>query len=197
MKLDVTPIFPYSLNQYNENEIKKIGLKIIHVIQTSEIEYNTKSLNELFDDIDKECVNSHVWALYGSNDKINWIPFQVASRSSENVISEIKTDFLCMTSFDEKRDLKDWNSYFYKSVMKMKYGFDAKCQKYQKMKEMCNYLAVTILINEESLVEHKDRIISKYQKKECDIALMIKPLFWNPAGKEFTYINSENSGLWG
>lgn len=193
MELKVDSKFPYGLNQYNKNEIEKIGLKIIHVIETSEIEYNTEALKKLFDDIDKECVNSHVWALYGSNDENNWIPFQVASRSSKNVISEIKADFLCMTSFDEKRDLKVWKSYFYKSVMKMKYGFDAKCQKYQKMKEMCKYLAVTILINEESLVEHKD--ISKYQKKECDIALMIKPLFWNPAGKEFTYINSENSSL--
>ena len=193
MKLGVDSVFPYGLTQYNEKDMEEIGLEIIHIIQTAEIEYNTTALKELFVDIDEKCVNSHVWALYGFNDQNNWIPFQVASRSSKSVISEIKTDFLCMTSFDENRDLKNWNSYFYKSVMEMKYGFDTKCQKHRKMKEMCNYLAVTTLSNEQSLVEAKDNIISKYQKKECDIALKIKPLFWNPAGKEFTYINSDLS----
>ena len=52
----------------------------------------------------------------------------------------------------------------------------------------------TILIDENQLDENldsKNRIISKYQEKECDIALNIKPLFWNPSGKEFTYINSK------
>lgn len=144
----------------------------------------------MFNEIDQKCKNSHVWALYGSIDNSNWIPLQVASKREKNVISEIKSDFLCMTSYDKERDLKDWNSYFYTSVMKVKYGFDVKCQKYQKMREMCKYLAVAILSDEESLAELDNEIISKYQKKECDIALKVKPLFWNPAGREFTYINS-------
>ncbi len=182
MKLNVETEFPYGLNQYSEDEITKIGLKIIHIIETSKIEYDTEELKKLFDDINKECKNSHVWALYGSDNKKNWIPLQVASRNSGNVINEIRTDFLCMTSFDKKKDLKNWNSYFYNSVMQIRYGFDAKCQKYQKMKKICNYLAIAILINEESLDENEK--VTKYQKKECDIALKIQPLFWNPA-REF------------
>lgn len=86
--------------------------------------------------------------------------------SAQNVISGIKGDFLCMTSYSEKKDLKQWSSYYYDSVLKIKYGFDAKCQKYQKMKEMCKYLAVAILTDEETLAEIKDKSISKYQKKE-------------------------------
>lgn len=193
MKLTVDSVFPYGLERYNEAQIKDLGLKIIHIIDTSKIEYNTEELNNLFKDIDSKCNNSHVWALYGSIDKSNWIPLQVASRREKNVISEIKSDFLCMTSFNKERDLKDWNSYFYTSVMKVKYGFDAKCQKYQKMREMCKYLAVIILVDEEVLIEPNNIKISKYQKKECDIALKVKPLFWNPAGSEFTYINSINN----
>lgn len=198
MKLNVENGFPYGLNQYDESEISKIGLKIIHIIETTKIKYNSSELNELLNNIKNECADSHIWVLYGSNDKENWIPLQAASRSSENVVSEIRTDFLCMTPFDEARDSKNWDSYFYNSVMQIRYGSDAKCQKYQKMKNMCNYLAIAILISEESLDEDekvKDRIISKYQKKECDIALKIKPLFWNPAGKEFTYIKSIDSSL--
>ena len=42
-----------------------------------------------------------------------------------------------MTSYDKERDLKDWNSYFYTSVMKVKYGFDVKCQKVSKKCEKC------------------------------------------------------------
>lgn len=163
---------------------------IQYIIETLEIEYNMAALNMMFNEIDQKCKNSHVWALYGSIDNSNWIPLQVASKREKNVISEIKSDFLCMTSYDKERDLKDWNSYFYTSVMKVKYGFDVKCQKYQKMREMCKYLAVAILSDEESLAELDNEIISKYQKKECDIALKVKPLFWNPAGREFTYINS-------
>lgn len=188
MKLEVAPEFPYGLKLYNTEQIKEIGLKILHVIETSEIEYGTDALSEFFKDIEDNCKDSHVWVLYGSNDNENWIPFQAASKSSESVISEIKTDFNCMTSYDENKDLKNWNSYFYNSVMEIKYGFDARCQKYQKMKEMCKYIAVAILIDESALVEPKGGMISKYQKKECDIALEIKPLFWNPAGNEFTYI---------
>lgn len=198
MKSNVENGFPYGLNQYNESEISKIGLKIIHIIETTKIKYDSSELNELLYNIKNECADSHIWVLYGSNDKENWIPLQAASRSSENVVSEIRTDFLCMTPFDEVRDLKNWDSYFYNSVMQIRYGSDAKCQKYQKIKNMCTYLAIAILISEESLDEDgevKDRIISKYQKKECDIALKIKPLFWNPAGKEFTYIKSIDSSL--
>lgn len=40
---------------------------------------------------------------------------------------------------------------------------------------MCKYLAVAILSDEESLAELDNEIISKYQKKECDIALKVKP----------------------
>lgn len=195
MKLNVETKLPYDINQYDEKEINEMGLKIIHIIETSKIEYNTKELKMLFVDIKEKCVNSHVWVLYGSDNKEKWIPLQAASKNSKNVISEIRRDFLSMTSFDEKRDLKNWNSYFYNSVMEIRYGYDSKCQKYQKMKNMCNYLAIAILDpdKEKSLIENekvKDGIISKYQKIECDIALDIKPLFWNPAGKEFTYINS-------
>lgn len=190
MKKNVEFIFPYGAEIYNEGQINRIGLEIIYIIETSEIEYNTAALNMMFNKIDQKCKNSHVWTLYGSIDNSNWIPLQVASKREKNVISEIKSDFLCMTSYDKERDLKDWNSYFYTSVMKVKYGFDVKCQKYQKMREMCKYLAVAILSDEESLAELDNEIISKYQKKECDIALKVKPLFWNPAGREFTYINS-------
>ena len=193
MKLNIEAKFPYGLKKYNESEINEIGLKVIHTIETSRIEYNTKELNELFNGIKEKCKDRHVWALYGSDDQKNWIPLQVASRNSGNIIDEIRTDFLCMTSFDEKKDLKNWNSYFYNSVMEVRHGFNTKCQKYQKMREMCCYLSIAVLIGEDSLdetMEDSDGIVSKYQKKECDIALKIKPLFWNPAGKEFTYINS-------
>ena len=198
MKFDDENCSTYGLNQYNESQISEIGLKIIYTIETTKIKYNSSELNDLFDNIKNKCANSHIWTLYGSDNKENWIPLQVASRNSGNVVSEIRGDFLCMTPFDEARDLKNWNSYFYNSVMQIRYGFDAKCQKYQKMKNMFKHLAIAILISEESLDEDgksKDRIISKYQKKECDIALKIKPLFWNPAGKEFIYIKSINSSV--
>ena len=193
MRSNINGTFPYGLTQYDEGEIEKIGLKIIHTIETSKIKYGSRELNDLFDVVKRECGKSHVWVLYGSDEREKWLPFQVASRTSENVISEIRTDFLCMTPYDENRDLKHWNSYFYNSVMEVKYGYDAKCQKYKKMKEMCKYLAIAILKDEDQLDENE--IITKYQKKECDIALEIKPLFWNPAGKEFNYIKSITSDL--
>lgn len=194
IKHNIEECFPYGLKQYNENDIDNIGIKIICTIRTTKIVYNSPELDECFATIKKECADKHIWVLYGSNDEKNWIPLQAASRSSGNVIDEIRTDFICMTPFDKMKDEKVWNSYFYKSVMKIQYGFDAKCQKYQKMKNMCNYLAIAVLKDEATLGEEDkegSEIISKYQKKECDIANDIKPLFWNPAWNELDYVKQK------
>ena len=196
-KLDVTDKFPYGLTIYDEKGIGKSGLKIIYTIETAKIEHDSAELNDLINNVKEKCKNRHVWVLYGSNErKGRWIPLQIASKTSGDVVDEIKSDFLCMIPFDETRDLKNWNSYFYKSVMKMRYYTSTRFQKYQKMKNMCKYLAIAIL-DDEGLLNAVEKVksdtISEYQKRECDIALKIKPLFWNPAGKEFTYINSITS----
>ena len=98
-----------------------------------------------------------------------------------------------MVLYEEKQS-KPWNSYFYKSVMDIEYGSDLQCQKYGKIKGMCNFLAIAILENEKSLKGKKNGSdISDYQKVECDIAYKLKPLLWNPIGKEFTYLKSKTN----
>lgn len=192
MKKNVGKEFPYGLKQYTEENMKSNGLCIIQTIESTKIHYDSPKLAEFIKNIKEKCSDKHVLVLFGSNDTINWIPLQAASKTSENVAGEIRTDFLRMTPFDEKKDIVKWNSYFYNSVMEIKNGFDDKCQKYQKMKSMCKYLAVAILDNEElQCTDCESYTLSKYQMKECDIALDIEPLFWNPFGKERTYIESK------
>lgn len=120
--------YPYGLNKYTKTTIIELGLEFIETIQTEEIEYGTDAMKVFLKRINEKCRGKHLWILFGSNDKEEWIPFQVASKKS-NIISEIRTDFLCMTSFDEKRDKKIWSSFYHKSVMEIEYGHDTKCQK--------------------------------------------------------------------
>ena len=55
MKKNVEFIFPYGAEIYNEGQINRIGLEIIYIIETSEIEYNTAALNMMFNEIDQKC----------------------------------------------------------------------------------------------------------------------------------------------
>lgn len=190
MRTIVEQKFPFGLRQYLENDLEQIKLKIVQCIETVEINNTSPVLQVFFSGIEKTCKDKHLWVLLGSDDKKSWIPLQLASRNRYDVIGEIKTDFQCMIPFDKNVDKRTWKSYFHRDVMKIEYGKDAKCQKYGKIRELCKYLAVAILDDEESLVECE--MISKYQKKECDLAKVMKPLLWNPAGKEFNYLKLLN-----
>ncbi len=190
MQLIVEENFPYGLSIYKKEQIEEIGLKMIDSsIQASDIEYDTEAMSTFFSDIEINCKKHHVWALFGSNDKTNWIPLQAASCTAGDVVNEIKKDFLCMTSI-EARDTKTWNSYFFKSVMNIDYGLDSKCQKYREIKKLCKYFSIAVLVNESELEGCSDNLVTKYQKAECNIALTVKPLLWKPFGKEYTYLNS-------
>ncbi len=144
--------------------------------------------------INEQCSEKHLWVLFGSNDREKWIPFQVASKKT-NIASEIRTDFLCMTSFDEQRNKKKWRSYYHDSVMEIEYGHDTKCQKYGITRRLCSYLAVVVISNEHLIDETKDTGITKYQIKECELAQELEPLLWNPAGKEYAYLNSKSQKM--
>ena len=48
MKKNVESIFPYGAEIYNEGQINRIGLEIIYIIETLEIEYNMAALNMMF-----------------------------------------------------------------------------------------------------------------------------------------------------
>ena len=186
MKIKVEKEYPYRITEFKPNQIKDFGLKVIAEIESSEIQYDNQNLNTFFYTIEKECKDKHIWILFGSKDKKSWIPLQAGSKT-KNVTEEIRNDFSCMFPYDEKKNKKSWNSCFYKSVMEIDYGLERKYQKYRQIKDMCKWLGIAIFVNESKLKDVNDGSgISKYQKAECDIAVKLKPLLWNPAPNSST-----------
>lgn len=192
MKIKITKKYPYGIEEFKTDKITELGLKIIAEIKTSDIQADNHTMNAFLDVINKKCDDNHIWFLFGSNDKTSWIPLQAASKTN-NVTEEIRNDFLCMFPYNRDNSTKSWDSHFYESVMEIDYGLERKCQKYRKIKDMCEWLGIAIYENEDQLVDFNDGSgINKFQKVECDIALKLKPLLWNPAGKEFTYLKSKD-----
>jgi len=188
MKIKVEKEYPYGITEFKPNQIKDFGLKVIAEIEASEIQADNQNMRKFFYTIKKKCSDKHIWILFGSNDKNSWIPLQAASKT-KNVAEEIRNDFLCMIPYNRDNSTKSWDSHFYKSVMDIDYGRERKYQKYRKIRNMCKWLGIAIFENENKLEEVNDNSgISKYQKAECDIAFELKPMLWNPAGKEFTYL---------
>ena len=61
---------------------------------------------------------------------------------------------------------------------------------YSKLREKCPHFAIAVLVKEEYGNEDVD-IISKYQKKEIELAYELKPLIWNPSPREKVYIKEK------
>ncbi|MBR4022040.1 MAG: hypothetical protein IKI94_05505 [Ruminococcus sp.] len=188
-------IFPFGLENYllDEEEINDKGLKIIAQIETETITDNSEKLKKFFNTINSKCEGKHLWALFGSNDAKKWLPLQLASVYAEekDIRYEIKSDFKKMIPFNPKTDVRAWTSKFHDRIMEVEIGRDIQCQKYTKLREKSAYLAVAILTVEE-YTDTDNSIITKYQKKEIDLAYELKPLIWNPSPQEMKYINNSN-----
>lgn len=185
--------FPFGLEMkmISKEDIEANGLQIIDKIEGKEIIQDSKKLKSFFEIIESKCKNKRLWVmLAGENeDSQNWLPLQIASIFAINsdVVKEIKRDFRRMIPFDEKNDKKGWNSKFYNNIIEVKNGLDIVCQKYSKLREKCPYFAVAIL-KEENYGNDTDEIISKYQKKEIELAYNFEPLIWNPSPIEKKYL---------
>lgn len=188
--------FPFGLNNLlSLNDLSGFCLDIvIDNIDSNIISYDSKELEQLFKDINEKCKDKHLWALLGKENKDAkiWLPLQLASVSSEDVIEEIKTDFTRMIQFDPNKDTKNLSSYFHKNIMEVEIGKDSICQKYSKLKESIPFFAIAIY-NEDYAKE--DTYITKYQIKEIELAGMIKPLIWNASPMEKKYINNNNLSM--
>lgn len=119
----------------------------------------------------------------------------VASTVSErfcrkkDVRYEIKSDFKRMIPFNPETDVREWTSKFHGRIMEVEIGRDIYYQKYAKLREKSTFLAVAVLAKEE-YTNTDNGIITKYQKKEIDLAYELKPLIWNPSPQELKYLNN-------
>lgn len=191
--------FPFELsdNLLSLNDLGGLYLDIvIDNINSNIIFSNSKELEKLFDDINEKCKDKHLWALLGKksnkeeNDKAKiWLPLQLASVSTEDVIKEIKGDFKRMLPFDSIKDTKNLSSYFHKNIMEVEIGKDSICQKYSKLKESIPFFAIAIYNGDYT---KKGTYITKYQIKEIELAGMIKPLIWNASPMEKKYIKDNH-----
>lgn len=193
--------FPFGLEEFLlcQKEIENRGLQIIVQIEAKHITQDSDELKALFEVIESKCKNKRLWVLFGSDDSKNWLPLQVASVFAEksDIRSEIKKDFIRMTPYDPDKDVKEWRSKFYGAIMEVKIGQDVVCQKYSTLRKKCFNFAIAILEKEEYCNEDVE-IISKYQKKEIELAYELKPLIWNPSPIEKKYIKyyiEKNSNL--
>ena len=188
--------FPFGLNNLlSLNDLSGFCLDIvIDNIDSNIISYDSKGLEQLFKDINEKCKDKHLWALLGKENKDAkiWLPLQLASVSSEDVIEEIKTDFTRMIQFDPNKDTKNLSSYFHKNIMEVEIGKDSICQKYSKLKESIPFFAIAIY---NGVYTEIDSDINEYQIKEIELARMIKPLIWNASPMEKKYINDNNLSM--
>lgn len=188
-------LFPFGLERYllNEKEIAKKGLQIIAQIQSETICYNSNELKEFFSTIDTKCKGKRLWVLFGSDDSKRWLPLQLASVSAEkkDIRYEIKSDFKRMIPFNPGTDIKEWTSKFHGRIMEVEVGRDIYCQKYAKLREKSIFLAVAVLAKEE-YANTDNGIVTKYQKKEIDLAYELKPLIWNPSPQEMKYLKNSD-----
>ena len=186
--------FPFGLsnNLLSLNDLGKLCLDVvIDDIDSTEIFYGSKELKQLFIDIDEKCEGKHLWALLGKENKDAkiWLPLQLASVSTEDVIKEIKADFTRMILFDPNKDTKNLSSYFHKNIMKVEIGKDNICQKYSKLKERIPFFAIAIYNGNYT---KKGTYITEYQIKEIELAGEIKPLIWNASPMEKKHIKDNN-----
>lgn len=188
--------FPFGLNNLlSLNDLSGFCLDIvIDNIDSNIISYDSKELEQLFKDINEKCKDKHLWTLLGKENKDAkiWLPLQLASVSSEDVIEEIKTDFRRMIQFDPNKDTKNLSSYFHKNIMEVEIGKDSICQKYSKLKESIPFFAIAIY---NGVYTEIDSDINEYQIKEIELARMIKPLIWNASPMEKKYINDNNLSM--
>lgn len=193
MKYLIDSPFPFGLDDYllDEKGITGKGLKIIAQIQSETIFDNSSKLKEFFESIDSICKDKRLWALFGSEDSKSWLPLQVASVSAEkkDIRYEIKSDFKRMIPFNPNIDVRKWTSEFHGGIMEVEIGRDIYCQKYGKLREKSKFLAVAILTKEE-YADTDNSIITKYQKKEIELAYELKPLIWNPSPQEKKYLKN-------
>ncbi len=185
--------FPFGLEKFLlcRKELEKRGLQIIGQIDAKHIVQDSDELKNLFEIIESECINKRVWMLLGSVDSKNWLPLQLASVSAEksDIRSEIKADLKRMIPFNPDKDIRKWTSKFHGAIMEVEIGRDIVCQKYSKLREKCLYFALAILVKEEYCNEDVE-IVSRYQKKEIELAYELKPLIWNPSPNEKAYIRN-------
>lgn len=185
--------FPFGLERYllNEKGIANKGLQIIVQIRSETIYDNSNELTEFFNIIDSKCKDKRLWVLFGSDDSKRWLPLQLASVYAEkkDIRYEIKSDFKRMIPFNPETDVREWTSKFHGKIMEVEIGRDIYCQKYAKLREKFIFLAVAVLTKEE-YADTDNGIITKYQKKEIDLAYELKPLIWNPSPQEMKYLNS-------
>ena len=183
--------FPYGCSCFTLVQIEKeLCLKKICSIATIEIARDNKEFENLIKVVNEKCLDKHVWGLFGNNGEDQWIPLQVASISQKgkDIRREIRIDFNRMLPFSLEDDKREWKSYFHGTVMEVREGQDSVCQKYQKIKKLCDTLMIAIVDEENKLQEFTDGDISKYQKFEIELAKKIKPLFWNPSPRERKYL---------
>ena len=153
-KINICSDYPYGCEEIEITKLQKDpNLKIIYRFNKKNI-LNKDLVDEMFNDISKECNDSKVWALFGSNIPDKYICLQVASSST--IAREIISDIKCMIPFDENKDIKSWKGTFYdKEIFKVKYGLDARCQKYNNMYEQFNDFCI-VLINAEKYLKNID-----------------------------------------
>lgn len=186
--------FPFGLENLLlcGKNIEEKGLQIIAQIDAKHIVHGSEELKKLFEIIESKCINKRMWVLLGSVDSKKWLPLQLASVSAEksDIRREIKTDLKRMIPFDSDKDIRKWTSKFHGAIMDVEIGKDIVCQKYSKLREKCPHFAIAVLVKEEYGNEDVD-IISKYQKKEIELAYELKPLIWNPSPREKVYIKEK------
>ena len=197
--------FPFGLNNLlSLADLEKLRLDIvIDNINSNIIFYKSEELKQLFKAIDEKCKGKHLWALLGkesdkeeNNDAKIWLPLQLASVSSEDVIKEIKADFKRMIPFDSIKDTRTLSSYFHKNIMEVEIGKDSICQKYSKLKESIPFFAIAIYNDRHyTEIDSNINVYQIYPKKEIELAGKIKPLIWNASPMEKKYINDNNLSM--
>lgn len=140
---------------------------------------NDHLVKELFNKIRHECSNGKIWALLGGNVINQYICLQVASSSA--IATEIISDIKCMMPFNKMKDIKSWSGTFYKDeIFKVKYGLDARCQKYNDMYCRFNEFCI-ILINPDEYLKNIDtKGFHLINYAEVKFAYDTKALYWKP-----------------
>lgn len=179
--------FPYDCKVYSGDELRNnCNHTVICEFACSNIDEKEKRRN-ICEVIKKGCLDKHVWALYGSDNQDNWICLQVASKETEDVVSEIIYDIESMHR-DNLINERSWRSKFHKNVFKANYDYicsDIVHQKYQLMKDKFDNLMIVIIDIDLVLTDSEvGDLGSKNKYAEVKYACETEPLFWNAFGKE-------------
>lgn len=180
-------VFPYDCKVYSSEELKNNrNHTVICEFACSDIDEEEKRLN-ICEIIKKDCLEKHVWALYGSNNKDGWICLQVASKDAGDVVSEIIYDIESMHEDNSNKE-RSWRSMFHANVFKANYEYidsDIVHQKYRLMKNKFNKLMIVVINSDSLLIDSEvGDLGSKNKYAEVKYACETEPLFWNAFGKE-------------